>query len=84
MTDLTRVNLGLPPRHISRRELTGRMTTLADKIARYRGPLTVTVPETTIRSWEHELRRIVGQIHALPDMHLDMTPTKEWHREKAP
>lgn len=65
---------------ISRKELTGRMSTLADKIARYRGPLTVTVPETTIRSWEHELRRLIGQIHALPDLHMDFHLSKDWHK----
>jgi hypothetical protein len=53
---------------MTRKELTGRLHHLADKMDRYRGPLTVTIPSTTLRAWIIEMRRLEAAIHALPDM----------------
>jgi hypothetical protein len=66
---------------ISRKELTGRLRTTADRMSRYKGPLSVTIPNNTVRTWERELRRLEAAVHALPDMQPVSDEHSTWHRQ---
>lgn len=58
---------------ISRKELTGRLQSLAVRIERHgksqRGrSIDAVVPQLVLRSWTQELRRLEASIHALPNL----------------
>lgn len=62
---------------ITRKELTGRLHHVTERMEHYRGPMTVTIPSTTVRAWVIELKRLEAAIHALPDMR-PIGPPSDW------